>query len=127
MLTVSIAFIFLSLTNPSGQDDKWPVPDKYMKMKNPYAGEKDAEQNGKRLFAMHCRSCHGTKGKGDGTKAAELKTKVPDLTASQFKAQPDGAIYYKTVFGKGDMPGFDKKIKEEEDRWLIINYVKSLN
>ena len=108
------------------QDDKWPVPDKYVKMKNPYANTKDSEQIGKRLYAINCRSCHGSKGKGDGTKALELKTKVPDLTTSTFKAEPDGSVYYKTVFGKGDMPAFEKKISRDEDRWLLVNYLKNL-
>jgi len=95
-------------------------------MKNPYANNKDEDQDGKRLFITHCRSCHGTKGKGDGTKAATLKTKVSDLTSSKFKAEPDGSVYYKTVFGKGDMPSFEKKIPSEQDRWLLVNYIKKL-
>ena len=123
-LFVSVAL--LSMSYKVNQDDKWPVPDKYQKMKNPYASNKDSEQIGKRLFAIHCRSCHGTKGKGDGTKSAELKTKVPDMTTSEFKGQSDGTLYYKTVFGKDDMPSFEKKINSEEDRWLLVNYIKNL-
>ena len=116
----------LSMTYHVNQDDKWPVPDKYKKMKNPFAKTTDSEQNGKMLYATHCKSCHGTKGKGDGTKAAALKTKVPDLTSAAVKAEPDGAIYFKTFFGKEDMPGFEKKVIEEEDRWLLVNYIKGL-
>jgi mono/diheme cytochrome c family protein len=133
MKKTGILFVFLcasvlilSMTFRVNQDDKWPVPDKYKKMKNPFATSTDSEQNGKMLYATHCKSCHGTKGKGDGTKAKELKTKVPDLTSAAVKGEADGAIYYKTFFGKDDMPGFEKKIGEEEDRWLLVNYVKKL-
>ncbi len=108
------------------QSDEWVVPSKYKKMENPYANAKDDEQIGKRLFAIHCKSCHGSKGKGDGTKAAQLDTKVPDITTDAFKTQTDGEIYYKTLFGKKDMPSFKEKISDDEDQWMLINYVKSL-
>ena len=32
------------------------------------------------LFRVHCAACHGEDAKGDGPVAADLKTKVPDLT-----------------------------------------------
>ncbi len=118
--------IFLSMTRTINQDDKWVVPDKYVKMKNPNASDPDADQNGKKLYAIHCKSCHGTKGLGDGTKAAELKTKIPNFTAPGFKSEPDGSVYYKAYFGRNEMPNFEKKITLEEDRWLLVNYLKKL-
>lgn len=125
--TVLIAALFLfSMLNKSQQSDGWPVPSKYNKMKNPYADVKDSDQIGRELYAIHCKSCHGKKGLGDGSKSRELETKVPDITTSEFKAQADGDIYYKTFIGREDMPGFEKKIKDEEDRWLLVNYVNQL-
>ncbi len=120
-----IALFSLSMTKKTSQDD-WTVPDKYMKMKNPYADAKDSEQIGKRLYAVHCKSCHGTKGLGDGSKSAELKTKMPNFTSSEFKSQVDGAIYFKTFLGRDEMPAFDKKISDAEDQWMLVNYIKSL-
>jgi hypothetical protein len=49
-----------------------------------------------------------------------------DFTDDSFKNQTDGALYYKTYFGRDDMPSFDKKITAEEDKWLVINYIKNL-
>ena len=121
-----VLIILSSLTRSFNQDDKWVVPDKYVKMKNPNASDPDTEQNGKRLYAVHCKSCHGTKGKGDGTKAVELKTKVPDFTSPDFKSEPDGTVYYKSIFGRNEMPNFEKKITLDEDRWLLVNYLKKL-
>lgn len=120
------SMILISMTRKINQDDKWQVPEKYVKMKNPYAVNPDPDQAGKRLYAIHCKSCHGTKGKGDGTKAAELKTKVPDFSAPGFKSEPDGSVYYKTIFGRDEMPNFEKKITTEEDRWLLVNFIKKL-
>ncbi|MBR9998216.1 MAG: cytochrome c [Cyclobacteriaceae bacterium] len=120
------AVFTISMTGKHSLTDDWAVPEKYTKMKNPYAEAKDSEQIGKRLYAVHCKSCHGTKGLGDGSKAAELKTKMPDFTATEFKSQTDGVLYYKTYIGKDEMPAFDKKISEAEDQWLLVNYIKSL-
>ena len=69
--------------------------------------------------------CHGTKGKGDGSKAPEIATKVTDLTTEEFKNQSDGAIFYKTFIGREDMPSFIKKIDDEEYQWLLVNYIKA--
>ena len=125
--TVLIAALFLfSVTNKTQKSDDWSIPSKYNKMKNPYADVKDSDQIGRELYAVHCKSCHGKKGLGDGSKSKELETKVPDITTSEFKAQADGDIYYKTFIGREDMPGFEKKIKDEEDRWLLVNYCKQL-
>lgn len=108
------------------QDKEWKVPAKYEKMENPYANASDDESIGKILYSKHCKSCHGSKGKGDGTKASGLDTKVPDLTEAAFKKQTDGILYYKTIFGRDDMPSFEKKIVDEEERWMIINFMKKL-
>ena len=68
------ALFMVGMTEKNQINDDWAVPEKYVKMENPYADTKDQEQIGKRLYAIHCKSCHGTKGKGDSSKAAELKT-----------------------------------------------------
>ena len=125
-LLLLVLFVLMSVSNNRLQDDDWPVPAKYSKMENPFANDEDSDQIGKELFMIHCKSCHGSKGLGDGTKASTLDTPVPDLTTDEFKSQTDGQIYYKSFFGKDDMPSFEKKIKEEEDRWLLVNYLKNL-
>ena len=121
-----VSIILMSLSNNSLQDDAWPVPAKYSKMSNPYASAQDEDQIGKELYMVHCKSCHGSKGMGDGTKAKTLETEVTDLTTESFKSQTDGEVYYKSIMGKDDMPSFENKIKEDEDRWLLVNYLKKL-
>ena len=121
------SYVFFSMsTLKSNYQDSWDVPAKYQNMENPYASDADAENIGKTLYSKHCKSCHGNTGEGDGPKAEGLDTTVPDITSGDFKKQTDGAIYYKTVFGRDDMPNFEDKIPDEQDRWLIVNYIKSL-
>lgn len=106
--------------------DPWVVPEKYKKMKNPVASDKESISVGKSLYAKHCKSCHGTKGLGDGSKAAQLKTKCGDFSTADFQSQSDGSIFYKTSEGRDDMPSFKKKIPEQEDIWSIVNYIRTL-
>ena len=121
------SFAFLSMTIiTSSLQDPWEVPAKYQKMDNPYADTADAENIGRMLYSKHCKSCHGSKGKGDGTKADTVDTPMGDFTDGSIKDQSDGSIYYKTFFGRDDMPGFKKKITEAEDQWMLVNYVRSL-
>jgi mono/diheme cytochrome c family protein len=95
-------------------------------MKNPFVGVEDEDEIGKDLYSVHCRSCHGKSGLGDGSKAFELDSDVKDFTANSFKSQSDGSVYFKIIMGRNEMPSFDKKIESEEDRWLLVNYIKSL-
>ena len=121
------SFLLISMTlNELQQTKPWKVPAKYEKMENPYAKATDDENIGRILYSKHCKSCHGSKGKGDGTKAESVDTPIPDFTEASFKNQTDGALYYKTYTGRDDMPGFEKKITSEEDQWLLINYIKNL-
>lgn len=124
MFVGNLVFLSTTILKNSIQDP-WEVPAKYQKLENPFASDADAENIGKILFSQHCKSCHGSKGKGDGPKADGLDTPILDFTEASFKEQTDGALYYKTIFGRDEMPSFEKKITEEKDRWLLINYLKS--
>jgi mono/diheme cytochrome c family protein len=105
----------------------WETPAKYKTMKNPVkATDADAIASGKALFAKHCKSCHGAKGLGDGPKSATLKTLTGDFSSKDFQAFSDGEIFYKTSFGRDEMPAYDKKIPDEADRWALVNFMRTL-
>lgn len=118
--TVMLAFTF------KGEQEPWTIPGKYKAMKNPHAGDKSLIPVGKALWAKHCKSCHGTAGLGDGPKAGSLKTKIGSFATKTFQAQADGVIYYQSFVGRDEMPNFEKKIPDDEDRWAIINYIRTL-
>ncbi len=109
------------------QSKEWVVPETAKKVKNPTdkSGKEDLAI-GKSLYAKHCQSCHGKEGYGDGPKAKELKGEVGDFSTAEFQSQTDGALFYKMTIGRDDMPAFDKKIPDAEDRWLIVNYIRTL-
>jgi len=107
------------------EQEKWVVPAKYENMKNPTDPKADIAI-GKSLYAKHCKSCHGKEGYGDGPKADDVNGDLGDFSSEEFQSQSDGALYYKSIIGRDDMPEFTKKIPDEEDRWLVINYLRTL-
>ena len=122
----AIALFIFTLVAFSIPQDVWEVPAKYKTMKNEYAGE-DEDGVGEDVYNQHCKSCHGKEGFGDGTKAKELKTEMKDFSLEEVQSQTDGELYYKSIIGRDEMPNFEKKISDDEDRWMTINYIRSLS
>ena len=125
LLAVSFVTVLMAFA-PKYQNDPWPVPDKYKNMANPVKSDATSLATGKTLYNQHCKSCHGTKGKGDGPKAAQLDTECGDFTKPTFQSQTDGALFYKTSEGRKDMPSFKKKIADQNDIWAVVNYMRTL-
>jgi len=125
-LLVSIGVTFAAFTIKTQQKEPWPVPDKYLKMANPVKSNGESISGGKELWVQHCQSCHGKKGLGDGTKAASLKTEPGNFSLAETQDQPDGALFYKVSEGRKDMPGFKKKIPDQDDIWNLVNLIRTM-
>ncbi len=91
---------------------------------------------GKALYQeVQCWKCHGQEGRGDGPSAFELKDKLgnkifpADLTKPwNFRGGASAQDLYRTIvtgLTGTPMPSFADALKEDE-RWDLINYVKSL-
>lgn len=126
LILLSCSLVLLMSFMNSSQPKPWPVPDKNAKMVNPVKSDAASLATGKTLYNQHCKSCHGTKGKGDGTKASQLDTECGDFTKAAFQSQSDGSLFYKTVEGRKDMPSYKKKIPEADDIWAVVNYLRTL-
>jgi mono/diheme cytochrome c family protein len=127
-LTLIMAvFVLASFTVPFSGSGPWTIPAKYKSMKNPNAGDENLTKTvGKALWAKHCKSCHGNLGLGDGPKAPGLKTPMDKFNEAAFQAGTDGEIYYKSIIGRDEMPNFEGKIPDEEGRWAVVNYIRTL-
>lgn len=125
---MAIAIVLFAFVAP--QDQKvgaaWKIPAEYKTMKNPQKATPDLLNVGKMAYAKSCKSCHGGAGLGDGPKASSMKTKINSFKDAKFQAQTDGEIYFQSFIGRDDMPNFEKKIPELEDRWAIVNYIRTL-
>jgi mono/diheme cytochrome c family protein len=127
ILLIVAALIFVVGVASAQTTAKWEVPAKYKTMKPTVSlTDKTVVANGKELWAKHCKSCHGAMGAGDGPKAAMLKTPMTNFSGKDFQAQTDGEIYYKTLYGKDEMPAFDKKITTPADQWALVAYMRSM-
>ena len=123
---ISMVMLFAFVPEKNYQNQPWPVPDAYKNKANPVKADAASIAAGKELYGQHCKSCHGAKGKGDGSKASQLDTECGDFTKPAFQAQTDGALFYKTFEGRKDMPSYKKKIPEADDIWAVINYMRTL-
>jgi mono/diheme cytochrome c family protein len=125
LIVVMTCTTFLFIVNAQTVSE-WVVPAKFKTMKNPAPAGKESISNGKDLYAKHCKSCHGSLGLGDGTKAAALDVPCGDFSTAKFQAQTDGDLFYKMSEGRGKMPSFKKTIPEDNERWMLVHFLRTL-
>ena len=116
-----VMFGFSSLAQYS-----WQAPESAKDIKNPYAGNKIAAQKGQALYSKLCWTCHGKNGRGNGPAAANLKPKPRDFLSADLQNQTDGELFWKLSNGKGMMVGYKQSLNEEK-RWQLINYIRTLS
>ena len=109
-----------------GQDGTWKAPASADKYTNPVKGNEKATLLGKTLYTQYCAICHGKKGKGDGVAGMALKPRPANFTKSIVQKQSDGAIYWKVTEGKAPMAAYKETLTEEQ-RWQLVNFIRSIN
>jgi mono/diheme cytochrome c family protein len=94
------------------------------KLVNPYEASPAILEQGKVLYEIYCKHCHGAKGMGDG-KVADKYPGVANLKGDAIKGVTEGHIFHVITYGKGLMGAHGSQVNEEE-RWKIAKYVKEL-
>lgn len=94
------------------------------KLVNPFEATPAILEQGKLLFEINCKHCHGAKGEGDG-KVADKYPGVANLKSDAIKVVSEGHIFHVITYGKGLMGAHGSQVSEE-DRWKIAKYVKEL-
>lgn len=122
------SFFLLSFMVPQDQKQgaPWEIPATFKNKANPHKGDASLERLGRSTYNRHCRSCHGNTGLGDGPMAKSLKTFPGDFSTSDFQKHTDGEIYYMSFIGRDEMPNFEKLITDEEERWAVVNYIRTM-
>ena len=100
-------------------------------LKNPYRQDFSAElvELGGRYYAIHCAICHGSQGKGDGAVADKMILRPPTLHSQHLVGaeEPIDALFYHIIVdGQGMMRGYGAQIREEKQRWAVVNYIRHL-
>ena len=114
-----------SVLNAAANDEPWKAPARASRKQNPIAADEKSIATGKAMYAQNCLSCHGATGKGDGPAAKDLEKNPGNLANPALWDQTDGALFWKLTEGRKPMPSFDKTLSEN-DRWNVINYVRTL-
>lgn len=122
---IAMAFLVLIFHRSFAQSKPWVAPADADNIKNPLAGATAGLAEAKTLYVANCGPCHGEKGKGDGAAASGLNPRPADHTSEVVQRQSDGAIFWKLSEGRAPMPGY-KKIFSEQQRWELINYIRTL-
>ncbi|HEY8733037.1 MAG TPA: c-type cytochrome [Puia sp.] len=125
LFILAVLTINLSAFQSFGQSIAWVAPKSADNVKNPLSGNVSKVADTKALYITNCGPCHGDKGKGDGPAAQGLNPKPADHTSAAVQSESDGAIFWKLSEGRNPMPGY-KKIFSEEQRWELINYIRTL-
>ncbi|MBL7871469.1 MAG: cytochrome c [Cyclobacteriaceae bacterium] len=94
------------------------------KMVNPFEATPAILAQGKMLYEINCKHCHGAKGAGDGL-VADKYPGVANLTGDAIKGVSEGHIFHVITYGKGLMGSHGSQVNDEE-RWKIAKYVKQL-
>jgi mono/diheme cytochrome c family protein len=122
LITLAFGFGFVSVEK-GFQKKPWDVPANFKNQKNPKKSDAASQNVGKTEWNKSCKSCHGMKGLGDGPKAKTLKSSPGDFT-KDLKGQSDGDLFFKTKTGRGDMPKYEGKVRDE-DIWHLVNYMRT--
>jgi mono/diheme cytochrome c family protein len=109
----------------------WELPEDADKTKNPTTATPESIAKGKELYLErskgNCVFCHGETGTGNEANMPRLRRKPADLTNKErMTAMTDGEVFWKVSKGiQGIMPAGEKRMTEEE-RWHVVNYVRTL-
>ena len=103
---------------------KWAAPPDAKNLKSPLAKSGKVIADGKKIAETNCVPCHGPKGLGDGPAAAALPVKPANWTSPPVQSETDGEIFWKISNGRGPMPPW--KHLPDNDRWALVQYIRSL-
>lgn len=108
----------------------WDIPADADKTVNPVEATEESIAKGKEFFMDkkgNCVFCHGETGSGNKENLPKLRRVPADLSnAERMPKLSDGEIFWKMTKGiPGIMPGREKQLTEEE-RWHVVNFVRTL-
>jgi mono/diheme cytochrome c family protein len=104
----------------------WHAPDSAKKVPNPVKPSAAGMKIAAGLFKENCASCHGQTGAGNGPLSHTLKVKPISFRDSvEVKENNDGELFWKMTVGNLPMPSWAQL--SETQRWLLVNYIRTLS
>lgn len=95
------------------------------RLKSPIPYSKKSIGQGRTVFLRSCVGCHGA----DGKSQVDVVADATDLTDPKAwkNGTSEGEIFHSIHDGQGaSMPAFKTQIRNEEDIWNLVNFIRSL-
>ncbi len=100
---------------------------------NPLENNKDNIDEGKVLYAMFCKHCHGSNGAGGGSITHPIYSAVPHYndnkqirrSGATMSELTEGHLFHAITYGLNAMGPHASQLTETE-RWKIVLYVQEL-
>lgn len=118
LLVIGGLVAFIGNQNPQNQPQAWEFPVEYSNKENAVKADEASIKDGQALYTQCCKACHG--------KTGINKRGTLDLTNKKYKENTDGELYYMSFIGRVKMHDFTKRVQDEQDRWSVVNYLRTL-
>jgi putative copper export protein/mono/diheme cytochrome c family protein/peroxiredoxin len=83
--------------------------------------------NGQAVYLQHCAACHGGSGAGDGPLASTAGARPVDLRSPRVRARTAGDLFWAIENGVPRLDGHAFRDRTTvEERWDLVNYVRTL-
>jgi mono/diheme cytochrome c family protein len=105
---------------------EYVFPDEYAEVANPVPADEDSQNKGAGIYEASCERCHGEAGQGDGVSAVQNELEIPAFSDEKIVALSDGELFYILTNGIAETPMEPWDIYNEEIRWHLVNYVRTL-
>ncbi|QMU66635.1 MAG: c-type cytochrome [Flavobacteriaceae bacterium] len=92
-------------------------------LKSPLEKNEKNLENGKKMYAIYCTSCHGKKGDGNGV--LSQRGKFEGIPNYKDRDLTEGNIYHVIIYGKNLMGSHASQLTDKE-RWQVVQYVEQL-
>jgi mono/diheme cytochrome c family protein len=125
ILTVISARVIASPGREKPQREGRMSSEEARKLKSPVPFTKESIAKGRTLFSRNCTACHGN----DGKSQVDVVANATDLTDPKVwgSGTSEGEIFRSIRDGAGDtMPPFKTQLRNEEDMWHLVNFIRSL-
>jgi len=94
---------------------------------NPIPPNSESVAAGQAVFTVHCVSCHGETGKGDGPLGVVLNPRPADLSQHAIPGVHTDAQLYEWItdgFPGSAMPAWKSRLSDT-DRWNLVNFIRT--
>lgn len=101
------------------------IPEEAKELTNPYSGDKSLVKPGSWVYQKYCWVCHGNNGMGNGPMAGDIKTQPVNFNNSDIVQKTDGQLFWRITNGGENMQPY-KEVISDKERWMVVNYIRSL-